>query len=42
MSKVIHFEIPADDPKRAKNYEGVFNWKIENGNMEIMACFNRI
>ena len=30
MSKVIHFEIPADDPKRAiKFYEGVFNWKIE-------------
>jgi uncharacterized protein YndB with AHSA1/START domain/predicted enzyme related to lactoylglutathione lyase len=30
MSKVIHFEIPADDPKRAiKFYEEVFGWEIE-------------
>ncbi len=30
MSKVIHFEIPADDPKRAiKFYEDVFGWEIE-------------
>jgi uncharacterized protein YndB with AHSA1/START domain/predicted enzyme related to lactoylglutathione lyase len=29
MSKVIHFEIPADDPERAiKFYEDVFGWKI--------------
>jgi hypothetical protein len=29
MSKVIHFEIPADNPKRAaKFYEKVFGWKI--------------
>ena len=29
MSKVVHFEIPADDPKRAINfYEDVFGWKI--------------
>ncbi len=30
MSKVVHFEIPADDPARAaKFYEDVFGWKIE-------------
>ena len=30
MSRVVHFEIPADDPKRAiQFYENVFNWKIE-------------
>jgi predicted enzyme related to lactoylglutathione lyase len=30
MSRVIHFEIPADDPGRAvKFYERVFGWKIE-------------
>ncbi|WP_414468667.1 SRPBCC domain-containing protein [Methanobacterium sp. ACI-7] len=30
MSKIVHFEIPADDPKRAINfYEDVFGWKIE-------------
>ena len=30
MSRVIHFEIPADDPERAiQFYEKVFNWKIE-------------
>ncbi|MDP3066896.1 MAG: VOC family protein [Methanobacteriaceae archaeon] len=29
MSKVIHFEIPADDPERAaKFYEKVFGWNI--------------
>jgi hypothetical protein len=28
--KVVHFEINADDPLRAKKfYEDVFNWKIE-------------
>ena len=31
MPKVIHFEINADDPLRAKKfYEDVFNWKIEH------------
>jgi len=30
MSKVIHFEIPADNPERAiKFYEDVFGWEIE-------------
>ncbi len=30
MPKVIHFEIPADDPERAVAfYEKVFEWKIE-------------
>ncbi|MEM3458255.1 MAG: VOC family protein [Candidatus Bathyarchaeia archaeon] len=30
MPRVIHFEINADDPKRAaKFYEKVFGWKIE-------------
>ena len=30
MPKVVHFEINADDPLRAKKfYEEVFNWKIE-------------
>ncbi len=30
MSRVVHFEIPADDPKRAiKFYEKVFDWQIE-------------
>jgi predicted enzyme related to lactoylglutathione lyase len=30
MSRIVHFEIPADDPKRAiKFYEKVFDWQIE-------------
>jgi len=30
MSRVVHFEIPADNPKRAiKFYEKVFDWQIE-------------
>ena len=30
MSRVIHFEISADDPERAvKFYEKVFGWKID-------------
>jgi uncharacterized protein len=30
MPKVVHFEIPADEPERAaKFYEDVFGWKIE-------------
>ncbi|MDD5693487.1 MAG: VOC family protein [Patescibacteria group bacterium] len=28
--RIVHFEIPADDPERAKDfYEKVFGWKIE-------------
>lgn len=37
MSRVIHFEVPADDPKRAmKFYEKVFDWQFEkwDGPME--------
>jgi predicted enzyme related to lactoylglutathione lyase len=38
MSKIMHFEIGADDPKRAiKFYEKVFGWKsqkYEGGNMD--------
>jgi uncharacterized protein YndB with AHSA1/START domain len=31
MSKVVHFEIPAENPERAiKFYEKVFGWKISN------------
>jgi len=30
MTRVVHFEISADDPERAKSfYESVFDWKIE-------------
>ena len=30
LSKVVHFEIPADEPERAiKFYENVFKWKID-------------
>jgi predicted enzyme related to lactoylglutathione lyase len=30
LPKVIHFEIPADDPERAVNfYKKVFGWKID-------------
>lgn len=30
MSRVIHFELPADDPERAiAFYESAFGWKIE-------------
>jgi predicted enzyme related to lactoylglutathione lyase len=30
MLRVVHFEIPAENPERAvKFYEKVFNWKIE-------------
>ncbi|MCE5213134.1 MAG: VOC family protein [Methanobacterium sp.] len=33
MAKVVHFEIPADDPQRAvKFYESVFGWKIGKWN----------
>jgi predicted enzyme related to lactoylglutathione lyase len=31
MPRVVHFEWPADDPKRAVTfYKEVFGWKIEN------------
>jgi uncharacterized protein len=30
VPRVIHFEIPADDPERAVNfYKKVFGWKID-------------
>ena len=30
MLRVVHFELPADDPERAvRFYREVFNWKIE-------------
>ena len=30
MAKVVHFEIPAEDPERAaKFYEDVFGWEIQ-------------
>ncbi|NIR45366.1 MAG: VOC family protein [Gemmatimonadetes bacterium] len=30
MPRVIHFEIPADDPARARKfYEGVFGWSFQ-------------
>lgn len=30
MSRIVHFEIPADDPERAiQFYKKVFKWKIE-------------
>ena len=30
MSRVVHFEIHADDPQRAANfYQGVFGWNIQ-------------
>jgi predicted enzyme related to lactoylglutathione lyase len=30
MPRIIHFDLPADDPKRAiRFYEKVFGWKIE-------------
>jgi predicted enzyme related to lactoylglutathione lyase len=29
MPSIFHFEIPVDDPKRAKDfYTGLFGWKI--------------
>jgi hypothetical protein len=29
MSRVIHFEVPVDDPERAQNfYSDAFGWKI--------------
>jgi uncharacterized protein len=34
MSKVVHFEIPADDIERAKNFYGsVFGWQLQTMEM---------
>lgn len=31
MDKVVHFEIPADDPERAKNfYSKTFGWQMQD------------
>jgi len=30
MPTIVHFDIPADDPERAREfYEGMFGWKLE-------------
>lgn len=30
MARIVHFEIPADDPERAiKFYEDVFGWEVQ-------------
>jgi|GEM_PF-6830126 len=29
LPKVVHFEIPAENPERADFYKKVFGWKIE-------------
>ncbi len=35
MPRVVHFEIPADDPQRALEfYTGVFNWKVDKWGTE--------
>lgn len=35
MNKVVHFEIPADDVSRAKNFYGdVFGWKMQGWGQE--------
>ena len=35
MSKVVHFEIPADDLDRAKNFYGsVFGWELQTMPMD--------
>ena len=36
MPKIVHFELNADDPLRAKGfYEKVFDWKIEKSEMPM-------
>jgi len=31
MPTIVHFDVAADDPKRAKKfYEGLFDWKMES------------
>lgn len=40
MARVIHFEIPADNPKRAVEfYEKVFGWKIDKYGDPTMQYF---
>ena len=35
MSTIVHFEVPADDMKRAKDfYTGLFGWKFEETPMD--------
>ena len=37
MNRIVHFDVPADDPVRAQNfYSGIFGWKFDkwNGPME--------
>lgn len=44
MPRIIHFDIPADDPTRAqKFYQEVFGWTFEkwNGPNGILACKDR-
>ena len=41
MPRVVHFEIPADDPERAMAfYKDVFDWKIDkwNGPHDYWLC----
>ena len=41
MSRVVHFELTADDPERAvKFYKDAFNWKIETweGDVPYWLC----
>ena len=36
MGRVVHFELPADDPKRAVGfYRDVFDWRIEEWHGDI-------
>ena len=36
MGRVVHFELPADDPKRASGfYRDVFGWQIEEWHGDI-------
>ncbi|MBI5272791.1 MAG: VOC family protein [Chlamydiia bacterium] len=30
MDKVVHFEIPVDDMKRAKKFYEIFNWQMQD------------
>lgn len=30
MDKVVHFEIPVDDMKRAKSFYSIFGWQIQD------------
>jgi predicted enzyme related to lactoylglutathione lyase len=41
MHRVVHFEIPAEDPQRCnKFYQDVFGWRMERfGDMEYWSCF---